>query len=159
MLHVPLYFIQALSESVSNVFLLTGGAQSQALSIHSFPSFPLPSILPPCSCFTNRSLLQGKEQFSGLLKKDPMQRNGSIADAKDIINHPFFQNIKWDDLYHKWNSIKGTASFVEMIDKFFDCMNVHNFSHGVHEHKHFQMPYRKRGGQATYVLTDSHRKS
>ena len=93
-----------------------------------------------------------KEQFSGLLKKDPMQRIGSIADAKDIINHPFFESIKWDDLYHKWNSTEGTASFVEMMDKLFDCMNVHNFSHGVHE-------CHTEKGRTSNLLTDSHRKS
>ena len=34
-----------------------------------------------------------------------------------------------------------TAKFVEMMDKFFDSMNVHNYTEGVHKRKRFQMPY------------------
>ena len=34
-----------------------------------------------------------------------------------------------------------TAHFVGMLDKFFDAVNVHNYSHGVHSRKMFQMPY------------------
>ena len=28
-----------------------------------------------------------------------------------------------------------------MVDKFFDALNVHNYTHGVHSRKRFQMPY------------------
>ena len=35
-----------------------------------------------------------------------------------------------------------TAHFVGMMDKFFDAMNVHNYIHGIHARKPFQMPYR-----------------
>lgn len=34
-----------------------------------------------------------------------------------------------------------TAHFVGMVDKFFDALNVHNYTHGVHSRKRFQMPY------------------
>lgn len=34
-----------------------------------------------------------------------------------------------------------TARFVEMMDKFFDTMNVRNYTQGVHKRKRFQMPY------------------
>ena len=34
-----------------------------------------------------------------------------------------------------------TARFVGMVDKFFDALNVHNYTHGVHSRKRFQMPY------------------
>ena len=34
-----------------------------------------------------------------------------------------------------------TSKFVEMMDKFFDCLNVHNYTHGLHARKQFQMPY------------------
>lgn len=34
-----------------------------------------------------------------------------------------------------------TAIFVGMMDKFFDCLNVHNYTSGVHSRKPFQMPY------------------
>lgn len=34
-----------------------------------------------------------------------------------------------------------TAKFVGMIDKFFDILNVHNYTHGLHARKPFQMPY------------------
>lgn len=37
-----------------------------------------------------------------LLQKDKRQRLGSgIGDAKDIMGHPFFRSINWDDLYNK----------------------------------------------------------
>ena len=35
----------------------------------------------------------------------------------------------------------GTAKFVAMMDKFFDCMNVRNYTQGIHKRKRFQMPY------------------
>ena len=28
-----------------------------------------------------------------------------------------------------------TATFVAMVDKFFDCLNVHNYTHGIHSRK------------------------
>lgn len=28
-----------------------------------------------------------------------------------------------------------------MMDKFFDALNVHNYTHGLHARKQFQMPY------------------
>lgn len=34
-----------------------------------------------------------------------------------------------------------TAKFVAHADKFFDCLNVHNYSHGVSALKTFQLPY------------------
>ena len=34
-----------------------------------------------------------------------------------------------------------TSNFVEMMDKFFDALNVHNYAHGLHSRKQFQMPY------------------
>ena len=40
------------------------------------------------------------------------------------------------------SSVEETARFVELMDKMFDCLNVHNFSHGIHARKPFQMPYR-----------------
>ena len=34
-----------------------------------------------------------------------------------------------------------TAVFIDMLDKFFDALNVHNYEHGIHSRKKFQMPY------------------
>ena len=34
-----------------------------------------------------------------------------------------------------------TAKFVEMCDKWFDAMNVHNLYEGKHHKKDFQKPY------------------
>ena len=34
-----------------------------------------------------------------------------------------------------------TVHFVGMMDKFFDCLNVHNYVHGIQKRKFFQMPY------------------
>ena len=39
------------------------------------------------------------------------------------------------------NEAEGTSKFTEMMDKFFDCLNVHNYKHGIHSRKKFQMPY------------------
>lgn len=35
-----------------------------------------------------------------------------------------------------------TAKFAEMMDKFFDCLNVNNFNAGKNKRKVFQDPYR-----------------
>ena len=37
--------------------------------------------------------------------------------------------------------VEGTATFTEMMDKFFDCLNVHNYRHGIESRKSFQIPY------------------
>ena len=34
-----------------------------------------------------------------------------------------------------------TARFVDLMDKFFDTVNVHNYEHGLHARKKFQLPY------------------
>ena len=34
-----------------------------------------------------------------------------------------------------------TSKFILFMDKFFDALNVHNYTHGVHARKPFQMPY------------------
>ena len=34
-----------------------------------------------------------------------------------------------------------TVKFVDMMDKLFDTVNVHNYEHGLHAHKKFQLPY------------------
>ena len=34
-----------------------------------------------------------------------------------------------------------TAKFVGMMDELFDWLKVHNYVHGVHAHKRFQMPF------------------
>ena len=41
------------------------------------------------------------------------------------------------------DSAEQTASFVEKIDKFFDCFNVSTFSQGKFSRKVFQLPYRR----------------
>ena len=40
------------------------------------------------------------------------------------------------------NRANGTARFIEMMDKFFDALNVSNFTEGKHKRKPFQNPYR-----------------
>ena len=35
-----------------------------------------------------------------------------------------------------------TAYFIEKVDKFFNCLNVSNFTQGKHSRKPFQEPYR-----------------
>ena len=38
--------------------------------------------------------------------------------------------------------VEESAQLAEMMDKFFDCMNVHNYTQGYHHRKPFQDPYR-----------------
>ena len=41
------------------------------------------------------------------------------------------------------NEVTETARFVMMMmDKYFDCLNVHNYTHGYRARKPFQLPYR-----------------
>jgi len=48
------------------------------------------------------------------------------------------------------DDVSETVRFIRMMDKFFDCMNVTNFSSGIHKKKHFQEAYRRRtGGDGT----------
>ncbi len=37
--------------------------------------------------------------------------------------------------------VTETVRFVAMVDKWFDALNVHNYTHGVHARKTFQLPY------------------
>lgn len=40
--------------------------------------------------------------LGGLLEKDPLRRlGGGQDDAKDIMDHPFFASINWNDLVQK----------------------------------------------------------
>ena len=39
-------------------------------------------------------------------------------------------------------NVKETAKFVTMMDKYFDALNVSNFTNGKHKRKPFQNPYR-----------------
>ena len=40
------------------------------------------------------------------------------------------------------DDVSETALFVEMFDKFFDCLNVSNFNAGKRQRKPFKQPYR-----------------
>ena len=40
--------------------------------------------------------------LQGLLKPDPNLRLGSgPTDAREIMSHPYFHNINWEDMYHR----------------------------------------------------------
>ena len=39
------------------------------------------------------------------------------------------------------DGVSATAHFIGMMDRFFDALNVHNFSHGSKALKPFQLPY------------------
>ena len=39
------------------------------------------------------------------------------------------------------NEVEETSRLILMMDKFFDCVNVHNFTRGLHARKPFQMPH------------------
>jgi len=38
--------------------------------------------------------------------------------------------------------VEQTVQFTALFDKYFDCMNVGNFTDGKHHRKQFQTPYR-----------------
>lgn len=40
------------------------------------------------------------------------------------------------------SKVEETVKFVEMIDKFFDCLNVNNYNTGRLKRKIFKQPYR-----------------
>ena len=40
------------------------------------------------------------------------------------------------------DDVVETVRFISMMDKFFDCLNVNNFSTGIKKKKPFQQPYR-----------------
>ena len=42
------------------------------------------------------------------------------------------------------DEVSETVRFIRMMDKFFDCLNVTNFSSGTRKKKPFQEPYRRR---------------
>ena len=37
---------------------------------------------------------------------------------------------------------KGTSEFISVVDRLFDCLNVHNLTHAKFKRKPFQSPYR-----------------
>lgn len=39
---------------------------------------------------------------------------------------------------------KEVEKFVDMLNKFFDCLNVSNFTAGMHSRNPFKSPYRKK---------------
>jgi len=43
-------------------------------------------------------LFQGdlKNLLMGLLEKDPNKRLGTVHGAKEIIDHPWFKDLRWD---------------------------------------------------------------
>ena len=43
-----------------------------------------------------------------------------------------------------------------MVDKFFDAVNVHNYTHGIHSRKRFQMPYTSSEDMRLKVYTHAH---
>ncbi|KAL2315749.1 AGC/PKC protein kinase Pck2 [Schizosaccharomyces pombe] len=57
-----------------------------------------------------------------LLTRDPKKRLGSGPnDAEDVMTHPFFSNINWDDIYHKRTQPPYIPSLNSPTDtKYFD---------------------------------------
>lgn len=48
--------------------------------------------------------------------------------------------------------VEETARFVALFDKFFDALNVCNFTNGIHRRKPFQLPYRSASDYRLKVL-------
>ena len=43
------------------------------------------------------------------------------------------------------DALSATIEFIDMFDKFFDCLNVKNMSSSIKEKNDFKAPYRKPG--------------
>ena len=62
------------------------------------------------------------------------------------LTHSYFQVLS--ECVHKalvatgGEAAQGTACFVLMMDRFFDCINVSSFNQGKRKRKPFQNPYR-----------------
>lgn len=55
-------------------------------------------------------------------------------------------------LLHVFGSrAKATSEFIGYIDKFFDCLNVTNYTNGIHKRKPSQHPYRSLNDQRLSV--------
>ena len=48
--------------------------------------------------------------------------------------------------------VKETANFASMMDRFFDCLNVSNFTNGMKKKKPFQHPYRHKEDKRLKVI-------
>ena len=53
--------------------------------------------------------------------------------------------------------VKGTAEFVLMFDKFFDALNVSNFTNGTRYNKDFLHPYRHKEDKRLNVSCHIHK--
>ena len=64
------------------------------------------------------------------------------VDLAAQVSHKVFSESVLKALYVTGgDEATETAHFVGMIDKCFDCLNVHNYTHGIHLRKVHQMPY------------------
>lgn len=55
-----------------------------------------------------------------LLTREPEQRLGSgPTDAQEIMSHPFFKNVNWEDVYHK----RVPAPFLPQLKSATDTSN------------------------------------
>lgn len=48
--------------------------------------------------------------------------------------------------------VSETAEFCHMMDRFFDCLNVRNYTSGIHDRKPFQLLYRNANDERLQVL-------
>ena len=56
----------------------------------------------------------------GLLEKDPNKRLGTVHGAKEIIDHPWFKDLRWDLLEQR----KINPPFVPNLDSEIDVKYV-----------------------------------
>jgi classical protein kinase C len=64
---------------------------------------------------------EAKSLLQGLLERDPNKRLGSSTqDASDIMGHPFFRDINWDDLRAK----RITPAYKPYTSGPEDCRNI-----------------------------------
>lgn len=50
----------------------------------------------------------------------------------------------------------ATAEFISNVDKFFDCLNVSNYTNGIHKRKPAQNPYRSPNDERLSVSESLH---
>ena len=81
------------------------------------------AILSEEPLFPRHVLKDDVSLIQQLLVREPEQRLGSgPEDALDVMRHPFFKGINWDDLYHK----RTPVPFLPQIQSDRDVSNFDN---------------------------------
>lgn len=80
-------------------------------------------IMEAVLCLPDHFTTECRDFVCRLLERDPSKRLGcGEAGFQDIIDHPWFASLNWDDLLQK----KLPAPFVPRVDNPYDATNYEN---------------------------------